>query len=86
MKTVREKIPQLKGQLIDEKDVKAGLAAFDPIWDSLTSAEQAKLLQLLVEKVVYDGREESTVWVTFHPPGIKELAAGNIKAQGKKKK
>ena len=58
---------------MDEAEVKAGLAAFDPVWNSLSPGEQAHLLHLLIEKVVYDGSDQS-VSVTFRPTGIKHLA------------
>jgi site-specific DNA recombinase len=39
---------------------------------SLTSREQARIVQLLVERVDYDGTE-GQVSITFHPSGIKTL-------------
>ena len=63
---------ELQKQLVDESTVVSALAAFDPVWASLTPAEQSRLLHLLVERVVYDGAE-STVSVTFRPSGIKHL-------------
>jgi site-specific DNA recombinase len=70
---VRAELLQLKMQLVDEAEVKAGLAAFDPVWKSLSPGERARLLHLLIEKVVYDGGENA-VSVTFRPTGIKNLA------------
>jgi site-specific DNA recombinase len=64
----------LRGQLIDEADVAEALAAFDPVWDSLTLREQSRLIHLLVERVEYDGRTDD-ISITFHPTGIKTLAA-----------
>ena len=49
-------------------------ATFDPVWEQLAPKEQARVLQLLVERVEYDGKE-GMVSVTFHPTGIKALAA-----------
>lgn len=69
-----EEILVFKGQLVEEAEVKAGLAAFDPVWNSLSPTEQSRLLKLLVEKVAYDGAK-STVSVTYRPTGIKHLAA-----------
>ena len=59
---------------IDPRDVALALSTFDPVWGALTSAEQARVIELLVEQVVYD-RTASTVAITFHPAGIKTLAA-----------
>ena len=70
---VRAEVLRLKKQLVDESEVKAGLAAFDPVWKSLSPGERARLLHLLIEKVVYDGGENA-VSVTFRPTGIKNLA------------
>jgi site-specific DNA recombinase len=58
---------------IDEADLVAALTAFDPIWDALSPREQARVVNLLVERVAYDGQQE-TVAVTFRPGGIKVLA------------
>jgi site-specific DNA recombinase len=73
MTEIREAIVQLGRQVVEESEVKAALAAFDPLWQSLSPPEQSRLLELLVEKVVYDGAQ-STLSVTFRPTGIKELA------------
>ena len=40
---------------------------------SLTSAEQARVLGLLVERVDYDG-SQSKVTISFHPTGVRALA------------
>jgi site-specific DNA recombinase len=45
---------------------------FDPVWDSLSTAERARVVQLLVEQVTYDGRD-GTLSITFRPNGIKAL-------------
>jgi len=47
-------------------------AVFDPVWDSLCLREQVRVIQLLVERVDYDG-DRGTVSVTFHPAGIDAL-------------
>jgi len=64
---------RLERDLIDEADAARALAAFDPVWETLSPREQARLLQLLIERVDYDGRD-GTISITFHPSGIKALA------------
>jgi site-specific DNA recombinase len=59
--------------VVDEGEVTTALAGFGPVWDSLAPREQARLVQLLVERVDYDG-DKGTVSVTFRPGGIKELS------------
>lgn len=70
---VRERHLALSRELVDEREVVQALSLFDPVWESLTPREQARVVRLLVERVDYDGRN-STISVTFHPTGIKTLA------------
>jgi len=70
---VREELIALGRELIDEKDAARALALFDPVWESLSPREQVRVMQLLVERVDYDG-EKGTVSVTFHPAGMEALA------------
>lgn len=60
-------------QQIDEREVGLALSAFEPVWESLAPREQARLVELLVERVDYDGGKKR-VSITFHPTGIKALA------------
>jgi len=52
---------QLDGEAIDEREVVEALQRLDPLWDQLFPAEQARILQLLVARVVVrlDGLEIS---------------------------
>jgi site-specific DNA recombinase len=70
---LRDERQRLQRDLIDEADAAKALAAFDPVWETLSPREQARLLQLLIERVDYDGRD-GTISITFHPSGIKALA------------
>ncbi len=63
----------LERERLDEADLVTALASFDPIWDTLSPREQARVVHLLVERVAYD-RAGETVSVTFRPGGIKVLA------------
>jgi site-specific DNA recombinase len=70
---VREELIALGRQVVDEKEAARALALFDLVWESLSPREQVRVMQLLVERVDYDG-EKGTVSVTFHPTGIGALA------------
>jgi site-specific DNA recombinase len=70
---IREQIKGITDQLIPEEEATKALTAFDPVWGTLTPNEQARVIELLVERVEYDGRD-GQVRVTFHPTGIKALA------------
>jgi site-specific DNA recombinase len=70
---VREEIKAVTDRLIPEEEATKALAAFDPIWETLTPHEQAQVIELLVERVEYDGRD-GRVTVAFHNTGIRALA------------
>ncbi len=60
----------------------AALAQFDPVW-RLLPQEQARVVDLVVQRVDYDGGK-GTVAITFRPTGIEALAkelAAQIKEQ-----
>jgi site-specific DNA recombinase len=74
MTAVNVGIVALQHEHVDQVEVAAALSAFDPVWGELSPKEQARVIQLLVERVAYDGKQ-GTVAITFHPSGIKTLAA-----------
>jgi site-specific DNA recombinase len=78
---VREEIATYQRQRLTEHEVETALAAFEPVWESLTPREQTRIVQMLVERVDYDGAR-GKVAITFHPTGIKTLAA-DLAAQHK---
>jgi len=57
---------------LDPDDLHTALGLFDPIWDVLFPAEQARIIELLVKRVEYDD-EAGNLAITFHPTGIREL-------------
>ena len=70
---VREQILALSRELVDAREVAEACSLFDPLWDTLSAREHARILHLLIERVDYDG-PNGTVEITFHPTGIKTLA------------
>jgi site-specific DNA recombinase len=70
---VREQILALSRELVDAREVGEACSLFDPLWETLSAREQARILHLLIERVDYDG-PNGTVEITFHPTGIKTLA------------
>lgn len=70
---IREQVIALSREIVDQREVAKAMAMFDPVWDSLTPSEQARVVHLLVERVEYDGTT-GKVSITFHPSGIKTLA------------
>ena len=70
---IREETERLRGELVTEDEVADSLREFDPVWEQLSPREQARVLELLIERVDYDGEAE-TVSVTFRPTGFREIA------------
>jgi site-specific DNA recombinase len=70
---IREEALALTCGRVNERELAAAFSEFDPLWDSLTPRERTRVVQLLVQRVSYDGGK-GTVAVTFHAAGIKALA------------
>jgi site-specific DNA recombinase len=80
---INEQVIALGNETVDEHEITLALSAFDPVWDSLTPREQARVVQLLVERIDYDGAA-GKVSITFQPSGIKALA-GELASQPKER-
>ncbi len=70
---INVQISVLEQGVVDEYEVETALAAFNPLWETLTPREQVRIVQLVVERVDYDG-SAGKVSITFQPSGIKSLA------------
>ncbi len=77
---VEQRIARLRAQReavqqerLDEAEAARALAGLDPVWESMTPDEQARVVRLLVSRVYYDGAQ-GKVAITFHPLGLKTLA------------
>ncbi|MCC6425925.1 MAG: recombinase family protein [Phycisphaerales bacterium] len=72
MTELREKAVDLSREIMDEREVAEAMAAFDPVWETLTPKEQARMVRLLVQQVDYDGAT-GTVSLTLRPEGLDAL-------------
>ncbi len=70
--TIREEVIALEREAVGEGELSQALAHFDPVWESLSTREQSRIIRVLVERVGYDGRD-GTVTVAFRSLGIKTL-------------
>lgn len=61
------------GEELSEDQVAAALAEFDAVWGVLKSNEQVAILNLLIERVRYDGAAEN-IEISFRSSGLKTLA------------
>ena len=64
----------LKGATLRASDLRTALTSFMPIWSELFPKEQARVLNLLVERVVYDA-QAGTLTIDYRSSGIRLLAA-----------
>jgi site-specific DNA recombinase len=70
---IRDRLITLSRDIVDQHEVEAALSMFDPVWETLSPREQARIIRLLVERIDYDGKN-GTISITFRPNGIKSLA------------
>jgi site-specific DNA recombinase len=70
---LRAQVEAIGQERLDEDEAARALAGLDPSWEAMAPDEQARVVQLLVSRVDYDGAR-SKVSITFHPLGLKTLA------------
>ena len=63
----------LQQERLDQAAVTAALSGLLPAWEAMSSAEQTRVVRLLVERVDYDG-QHGKASITFQPLGLKTLA------------
>jgi site-specific DNA recombinase len=63
----------LQQERLDQAAATAALSGLLPAWETLSPAEQGRVVRLLVERVDYDGRHGKAS-ITFQPLGLKTLA------------
>jgi site-specific DNA recombinase len=78
---VQEEHAGLKSLTIDPDDLRRALAAFDPVWEQLTSAEQVRIVQLLIERIDYDGGT-GQLDITFRPAGVRTFVENGTSPEG----
>ena len=73
LQVVRDELRRAAGDQFDPAGAAQSLAGFDAVWDTLTPRERSRIIELLVERVVYDGKT-NRLEVSFRATGIKTLA------------
>jgi len=71
---INAQIARLRQRMLKPDELAGAIEAFDPLWETLSPAHKAKLVHLLIERIEYDGEDE-TISLTFHPTGIRTLTA-----------
>ena len=67
-----EELLTLGKDTIDESEVAQVLADFNLLWESMQPREQARSIELLIERVTFDGRA-GNLSITYRPTGIRTL-------------
>ena len=62
----------LRECVVEEPGIADALRELDPLWDELFPAEQARIVRLLVERVIVN---DTGIQVRFRPEGLSVLAA-----------
>ena len=76
MSEVRTELCAVDADAVSEEEIAEALKAFDPVWKSLNTNEQTRIIRMLVDRVGYDGRT-GKVAVTFRSAGFKALCGGH---------
>ena len=71
---VKARIARIESTHIDYGIVKKALTDFDPVWDALYPKERARIMQMLIERIDYNGKDGALA-IHFKPLGMKALAA-----------
>jgi site-specific DNA recombinase len=77
---LRAQAEATRHQRLEQAEATRALASIDPAGETLSPAEQARLVRLLVQCVDYDGAQ-GTMCITFRPQGLKTLA-GELAGRG----
>jgi len=77
---IAQELRTLESGMLDKAEVAAALVDFDAMWEQLAPKEQARVVELLIDRVDYDGAK-STMSITFSPAGVRCLAGERTEAQ-----
>lgn len=70
---ITSELVALDQEELNGDDVASALAEFEGVWDCLAPREQVRIVDLLVERVSYDGHA-SSVAITFRPSGMQAVS------------
>ncbi len=74
---IREHLVRLADWTIPANKVATMLAKFDGLWLAMTTPEKQKLLNLLIDRIDYDGAV-GQVTIHFHPSGLESLLTESL--------
>jgi site-specific DNA recombinase len=71
----------LQRQSVEEGDLRTTLSQFEPVWESLNSREQIRIIGALIEGIAYNG-ETNKLSMSFRSEGIRRMCRGTVKDGG----
>jgi len=71
---IDQELWSLERETVDS-DVAVALGQFWPVWQSLKCREQARIVKVLIKRIIYNGKTNKLA-VKFHSPGIREVCRG----------
>jgi len=78
VKELSLELARLQRQSVEEGDLRMTLSQFDPVWESLNSREQTRIISALIVGIEYNG-ETKKVSVSFRSRGIRGMCRGTAK-------
>jgi len=72
LEAVEAALQALRENTLADDEITAACRRFGPVWDTLTTKEQWRMLMLVIERVEFDANA-GTIALTFRPNGIKTL-------------
>ncbi|QNN23358.1 recombinase family protein [Planctomycetales bacterium ZRK34] len=65
---IAQQVHNLESVQPNEQDITASVEAFGPLWDVMGTAEQARLLGLVIKRIEYDGTPgDESIAITYRP-------------------
>ena len=72
LKELRETIDNHRPVRVSHASIRKTLGELDKAWDTSPPRERCRLMELLIERIDYDGAA-GTLDITFHPAGLASL-------------
>ena len=70
---IEDELASLRDGVVDEVEVAGALSEFDQLWEVLSPKLRARVVELIVEYVTYEGTE-GKLSITYRPTGLRTLA------------
>ncbi len=77
LQQIEKELAILDGKRINSNAAMEAFQSFDAVWDALSPKEQARVLQLLIERINYDSTPNKQLMsITYRPNGIMNMGNG----------